>query len=318
MISTIILTLVVAFVLYISYKFAVLPWFRLRYYKKQGLKTDFFPLIGSFFLRMHQCLQKHNDTLYDLKMLPREEPNLKAMARNFGSGAIVLITDPALKKEVAFNHNLYELPDLFDELGRLMMRGLIGVNADEWKKQRKIISQSFHFEFLKENIPGVVSATREHMKEMAKKENLKGVEVLKDVEHIAGENIGKVFFSDNLKEYTIKGKLLSAYLMDFAVRMGKSMISVGYILFGPKYIQKGIFKIHREVIEDLELIHGTCQKILNDRRKNNLSRKDLAWYLMESQKNALEEDRLSDESIIANFAAFIAVTINSSFICTNF
>ena len=127
------------------------------------------------------------------------------------------------------------------------------------------------------------------------------------MERITSEIVGKIFFSENLSSYQINGKPVGTYLADTLENIGKSFISVGYLLFGPKYIEKGLWASHRKVLAEVKLLEDTCKKILDDRKKANVQSKDLAWYLLETQKNANEEDRISDEIIISNYVTFIMV-----------
>jgi len=264
-------------------------------------------------MKMQSSFKKNDDALYDLKGFAKENPEMRALVRNFGATPVLILFDPALKKQFAFQHDLYEVGDFFGEFFNIFTTGLVAVNGDEWKKQRKIISQSFHFEFIKDNLPVILNSTREHLKELSQKE-LNDINVLSEMEMITGDVVGRIFFSESFKEYQIKGKPVGTYLIDNLENVGKSFMSVGYLLFGPKYIEKGLWKSHRDVMEDVQLLKDTCRKILDDRKKAQLQNKDLAWYLLESQKNPKEEDRLSDQAIISNYVTFIMVNFSDDFL----
>jgi len=285
--------------------------YRIRFYKQQGIQAEFSPLVGSYFMKTQSSFSKHNDALYDLKAMAEKTPDMKALVRNFGATPVLILFDPTLKKHFAFQHDLYEVGDFFGEFFNIFTTGLVGVNGDEWKKQRKIISQSFHFEFIKDNLPVILKTTREHLKELSQK-NLEGINILSEMEKVTGDVVGRIFFSENFKDYKIKGKPVGTYLIDTLENVGKSFMSVGYLLFGPKYIQKGFWKSHRNVMADVQLLKDTCSKILNDRKEAKLQNKDLAWYLLESQKNIKEEDRLSDQAIISNYVTFIMAGTNTT------
>jgi len=290
---------------YLVYKFVFLTLFRFRQYTKQGVKAEYFPLIGSFMVKQQTNFKKHNDALYDLKQLAVNEPNLKALVRNFGATPVVILLDPALKKDFAHQHHLYEVADYFGDFAKIFVSGLVGAKGDDWKKQRKIISQSFHFEFLKENVPVILNTTRQKLKELSQKSSLDNVLILDEMEKITSETVGKIFFSENLSNYNVNGKPVGAYLADTLENVAKSFISVGYLLLGPKYIEKGLWASHRKVIAEIKQLEDTCRKILTDRKNAKVQSKDLAWYLLETQKNPNEEDRISDDVIIANYVTFI-------------
>lgn len=311
MIFAIIKALIALGIGYLICKFVFLALHRMNFYKKQGLKTQFSPLVGSYFMEMKKSFDKRQDALADLKTFAEQNPDMKALVRNFGATPVVILLDPALKKQYAAQHTLYEVTDMFGEFFKIFTSGLVGANGDNWKKQRKIISGSFHFEFIKQNFPVIVNTAREHIEELKKKSH-DGINVLAEMENITGDTVGRVFFSENLKQYTIKGKSIGKYLIDNIENVGKTFISVGYLLFGPKYIEKGFWKSHRDVLDEVRTLQDTCRKILNDRKKANIENRDLAWHLIESQKNEKEEDRLSDEIIISNYVTFILAGTNTT------
>lgn len=288
------------------YKFIIAALLKLNFYRKQGLQIEFFPVLGSFLMNFIKSDKKHKDSFYELKLLATNKPQLKVLVQNFGATPVVLLLDPALKKELAFNHDNYDISDLVGNFAKIISRGLSGTKGDEWKKQRRIIAQAFHFELLKENVPLTVNTTTSLLDEITKKD-LSKILVRKEMETIAGEIIGRVFFSESLKNYSINGKSVSNHMMSTIEDMGKALLSPGYMMFGSKYIEKGLFKSHRDLMNNFKLIETTCNQILEDRRKSDIEKKDLAWHLLETQKNPREEDRISNEVIVANYATFIMV-----------
>lgn len=293
-------------VAYIVFKFVLLTKIRLQFYKKQGLLTEYSPIIGSFLIKLRLTEGKNNDALSDLKELTKLNPKPRAIVRNFGATPVIILLDNALKKEFAFNHSAYIVEDVFGKIGRLTSSGLTGVSGDDWKKQRKIISQSFHFDFIKENVPTIVATARELLDELGQR-NLNKILLIPEVGKISGEIIGRVFFSDNLTNYKIQGNSVTDHALCLISKLGQCIMSVGYLFFGPKYIDSGLFKYQRDTIHAVNQLEDTCKKILDERRKSNKNNKDLAWYLLESQKNPDKTDQLTDEEIVANYVTFIMV-----------
>lgn len=181
------------------YKYVIRGMLKMYFYKKQGLKTEYVPMIGSFIVKMLLSQKKHKDGLYELKKYAQvANPQDRALVRNFGSTPIVQLFDPVLKKEFAFMNHLYALPNFSKDFAATFMKSLNSVSGEEWKKQRKIISQSFHFEFIKDGVPVMVDTTQELLNDLAKKD-LSKVEMLSELEALAGENIARVFFSSTLR-----------------------------------------------------------------------------------------------------------------------
>ena len=300
-------------VIYTLYKFVFVALLKLRFYKKQGLITQYSPILGSFIVKQRMSLSRNNDALFDLKELTKATPKPKAIVRNFGATPVVIFLDNALKKNFAFHHQSYIVDNMFGKVGRLFMSGLVGVSGDDWKKQRKVISQSFHFEFIKDNIPNLVTTTRELFDELGQG-NLDKVLMIQEIGKISGEGIGRVFFSENLTNYKIRGNSVTNHVLESITQLGSSLMSLGYLFFGPKYVETGLFSYQRDLLLHVDQLEDTCKQILNDRRKSNKNNKDLAWYLLESQKNPNKADQLSDDEIIANYITFIMVILTYNFL----
>ena len=300
--------LITTLVLIGIYRYIIKGLLKMLLYRKQGLKIEFFPLLGSLLVKMIQSQKQHNDAIYDLKVYAQRNTQERALVRNIGSTHFVMLLDPTLKKEFAFHHNSYAIKEFPGTFGKLFTAGLTGASGDEWKKQRKIISQSFHFEFIKESIPLMIDTTRELLNDLEKKD-LNKIEMLAELETIAGENIGRSFFSQRLKNYSVKGETITACVMSLIVKLKNSFLSPGAFIFGPKFVEKGFFKADRDLIECWKDLENVCKQILEELKSSKAEKKDLAWYLLESQKNPAEEDRLSDEVIIINYVTFIMVNI---------
>lgn len=116
----------------------------------------FQPIVGSFTQDFKNAEEK-GDFYYDWNMMVRKEPRPLAMGKNIGSEAQLLLVSPEAIQKFFMNHDQYiKHPELFALSKELGENGLVLAEGEIWKKHRKLISMSFHYEFLKEITPDVV------------------------------------------------------------------------------------------------------------------------------------------------------------------
>lgn len=59
------------------------------------------------------------------------------------------ITEPELIREILINYNQFQKPKGGNPLTKLLAKGIVDADADQWVKHRKIINPAFHVEKLK-------------------------------------------------------------------------------------------------------------------------------------------------------------------------
>jgi len=99
--------------------------------------------------------------MYEPKNFSKEKKKVRGVAANLGKATMISFNDPALIKDFAFKDDNYEkyFPKIFQNL--MGSGGLFLSKGESWKKQRKLISQSFHFELLKSNISNISAICKE-------------------------------------------------------------------------------------------------------------------------------------------------------------
>mmetsp|Transcript_18029 Transcript_18029/g.15748 ORF Transcript_18029/g.15748 Transcript_18029/m.15748 type:complete len:134 (+) Transcript_18029:187-588(+) len=121
---------------------------------------------------------KHKDAMWLHKYPPKKNYESRGFAFNFGKTPFISIKDPALIKDFAHKDKYYEkyLPKAMLHL--MGTGGIFMASGEEWKQQRKTISQKFHFELLKANVPRVRAITKELFAKIIEKKTNK-IDVLK-------------------------------------------------------------------------------------------------------------------------------------------
>ncbi len=148
-------SLLIALIVYcffLLYKYVVKPYLALLWYKKQGIPIFyFFPFIG-FFKIFDDDLAKYNDSIHRFKLLKNQNVQIsKIYSLNFSSSAVLFILDPQLIKECLLNQTLilYKEPLFIKNLSRFFGNNNIIFNDGmQWKKSRKLVTNSFTFNFL--------------------------------------------------------------------------------------------------------------------------------------------------------------------------
>jgi len=300
---------IIILVLYAVLKWIILPNLGLRFYAKQGIKVTYFGIFFGIKVLL-DGLNKHKDILYFSKMLSKQRPDTKMTVVCLGTRTLISIVDPGLIKELAFKDQYYvkDMPTFVRHL--LSGGGLPFLEGDTWKKNRKIISQSFHFEFLKQRIPIIVKTARGFINEL-KQKDLNGVDILREMQYITGDVVGKLFFGENLHSYTFEGKPLSVALTEINENNVKLMLSPAALLFGDSFIELGLFPSHREALRKMRVFRAFCMKILQEKKARGESN-DLIGSLFKSQNSKDPEDTLTDDRILDEFLAFFSAGMDST------
>ena len=134
--------------------------------------------------------------------------------------ASVNIHDPALIKEFYSNADNYVKDTLFFQIFvKLWGKNLITSEGKEWKTQRKVLSSAFHFEFFKSILPMIQKTTQETFQNL-QKTSMKDVNIMDVYQEITGEVVGKIFFGEQLNQYSLEGKLLTLALGEILTELG--------------------------------------------------------------------------------------------------
>lgn len=147
-------------------------WYQLQYYKKQGLKIYFSPLLGplSLFLRKETPgMRMKDEFLIDFL---KDKRARGAFAHNrFGASVPqVSLTDPEYVKEYVLNEDKFHRVPMIKELKS--NSGFIFQDGPSALHKRTIFSEIFRYEELKKLTPLIVELTAKAYREFAKTHSL--------------------------------------------------------------------------------------------------------------------------------------------------
>ncbi|KAJ0678182.1 putative secologanin synthase [Helianthus annuus] len=80
-----------------------------------------------------------------------------------GTRPLVHISEPAMIREVLANYNTYQKPRGGNPLIKLLVRGLVDLEGEQWVKHRKIINPAFHMEKLKVTFLQFIFLLQDHL-----------------------------------------------------------------------------------------------------------------------------------------------------------
>lgn len=155
---------------YFLNKNIIKPFMLMKFYKSQGIPSEFIPIHGTF-KKDYENVEKHGEFYYNWIQLARERPRPKAFAHNVGSKMRLVILEPEILKEFFTNHENYiKDPELISLFKTVMGNGLVFAEGSKWKKHRKILSSAFHYDFLKDIIPSLVKICEEFLDKLQGKD----------------------------------------------------------------------------------------------------------------------------------------------------
>jgi cytochrome P450 family 4 subfamily V len=294
---------------YIVVKLIIIPYQKSLYYTKQGGLQQFFPLLGTFAIKARD-LKKHGDFFYGEKKSLRDHPNMQFSVTNFGPYIFLTLADLDLIKELYMKDlECYEKSKLI--LGQrkdLLGDGMATAEGAVWKKHRRTLSMIFHYEFMKSKIPLIITTTREFLDKLAKGD-LKKVNIMDHYHTITGEVVGRIFFGDNLNQYTFDGELLTLSLATLMKDIAVASTTLLKLIIGDKLYRKT--PAMRRMADKIYRFRSVCQGIVQHRKearangKRNPDTKDLLDLLLDNAE-------MSDTEIIDEFVSFFMAGMDTT------
>ena len=236
-----------------------------------------------------------------------------------GSTTCVILYDVALIREFFLHiENYTRAQDVLDIISVLEGKGVFIVEGSQWKTQRKILSSSFNFDFLKSILGDIQDISKRTFADLDKK-FLDEVDVIKVFQQMAAEVMGATFFGEKVNDYKIcEGETLTQALADIMVQMGHVLRSPARFMFGTWIVKRGVLPSYARYVKKSKTFRNACIAIIEQRRKlheasNHQTQsnkpKDMIELLLDYKG---EEGKLSNERIIDEFITFYAAGTDST------
>ena len=255
-----------------------------------------------------------NNELYKYVL---EHPTLRFTANNFAHRVMVTLQDKALITEFYKNGKCYrKLPRKSFLRTEYTQYGLSNVEGDEWKFQRKVISEIFHFENLIKTLPIMEETVKEFLEAIKFEGNSVKINVIDEFHKITGEIIGRTFFGESLNSYKLFGKPLTLALAEYLAGANSKLRSnIGYQIFGSLALlwSSKVREYRREALEigeiSRKIVRESIEKLEKNPPKTDSGRKGLLQILWEKSKT---EASLNERELVANFIVFFIAGMDTT------
>jgi len=292
--------------------FIVNPAMRIKAYQKPGVSTYFYPILG-FFQYLTRDLEKYKDIMGVIKSEALKSPDEKYMVTNLQADVLISLRDTQYLKDFLQKQNIYTKTKFLDILRLVAGTGLVTAEGDVWKRHRRIISNSFHYEFLKTNVHMIQETAREFLGSLGPEE-MKSYNVIPKIQEITGEIVGRIFFGKHLNSYTFEGKPLTLALADIMSEIaiiGKTMPAL--ILRAKVMKIPFFFPKYKELMKRIIGFRQLCHDIIEARKSQKGDKPhDLLTLLLDSQNSDDIEHRYSDEDIVNEFITFFVAGMDTT------
>ena len=253
-----------------------------------------------------------DDSLKWDKQSLQENPKWRLYASHIGTRKIVSLIDPDLIKDFLSDQTRYCKTRFMEIFVEFVGKGLIFSNGKMWKKHRKLISETFRFEFITSQIPTVSRVAKDLFEKELTDAKGKQINVLDLYERITGELVFQIFFGSDLIGTEIEGVAPTTYLARLANLTFENILSPENVLLGSSGIKLRLFKRNRELFRVTNVFYKFIIRIIEQRKKKmsnapseSSDNKDFLGILLEAQKQSQgTEDEFTDEEIIHEFITF--------------
>jgi len=239
-------------------------------------------------------------------------PNQRVLITNFNTKILFVLRDTQYAKEFLANPHLYVKCGATDFIKPVTgYGGLAMLEGDQWKRHRKVIANSFHYESLRTNISDVQKTVKECFDKLTPQE-LKNYSSIDKLQEITGEIVGRVFFGEKLSDYTLGGKPLTMAMADLVANVMEASFTPVAMLFGKYAIEYPVFPRFRKLKKQIKSIRSVCFQIIKDRKESKQSGNDLLASLLETQNLKDAEMRLTDKEIVDEFITFFIAGMDTT------
>jgi len=302
-------TLAILIGLHILIRFIIKPLSSVYYYSKQGLRPTYIPILGEWG-QADKIAKQYGDAQNLLVKTINADPNFVGTTSPLGDRCTVFLTNikhiKALLQNQADNvikHQKFIWP--WKEY--VTKTSITFREGDDHKRLRRILAKSFHFDYLKRNIPVISKIAKEAFDDL-EISGLNDIHPLIEMGAITGEVIGRTFFGFDHKKAFYRGKKITDAV--FFVETEAPMLSktLLYQIFGPKLVKLQLTPYHKHIVSYFKGFREYCSTFVAKRKeelradpsKANLDNliDGLLLQQFEDEKNAMSDPEILDQYIV--------------------
>ena len=323
---TIIVTIIVLLSIRILVKYIIRPVFMVFNFKKvKGAFCNYTPILG-FINEMETALQTHNDQHYFNLQRIATDPNLRLGVSCFLDKVFIELYDPELIQEFYNKQTKFMIKDprIFGALHQMAKEGLVFIEGEKWKSQRKLVSSVFHFDYMNRFIPTISQIAQEWIQENCNNNQTSAVDLHQNMKKYTSRIVWRMFFG----EEGFSNKEEADQILQVAIKNTSDSMEVCFspfnLFIGPIFFKLGLRSCDRQFQRETRVIENFFRKKLEfykarleQERASNIRSdrpKNLIELLLQDSHKATETgERLSDDEIMAQiFTFFVAGTDTTS------
>ncbi|KAK9059918.1 hypothetical protein SSX86_020622 [Deinandra increscens subsp. villosa] len=292
---------VVAIFLFYTWRISNWLWLKPKKMEKflrdQGLKgTPYRFMYGDLKEMMQMMIEARSKPMnlnHDIahRVSPFFHKSLNTLGKScftwMGTRPVVHVSEPAMIREVLTNYNKYQKPRGGNPLTKLLARGLIDVEGDQWVKHRKIINPAFHMEKLKHMVQAFYVSCSEMInkwEEILAQESSCEVDVWPYLQTFSSDVISRTAFGSSFEE----GRKIFELQREQAQLVIKAANSV-YIP-GSRFLPTKNNKRMKEIDQEVK---GSIKSIIDKRvvamKAGEASSDDLLGILLDSNYKEIKQ-----------------------------
>ena len=315
--TTVILSIVVLAIVRLLVKFLIRPALLVRSFRNyKNVLLRYTPILA-FLPEMEKNLNDHNDIHHSSIQRLRENPDLRFSVWMYFDKAYVFFYDPELIKEVLSKQTKMAAKDprIFGALNSMMRNGLVYIEGEKWKTQRKLVSQVFHFDYMNLFIPTINQICEEWIKENLDKP-VSNVHLHHQFKKYTSGIVWRMFFGDEGFSNKEDGDKMLHLVMKNSTEVMEACFSPYNLFIGPKFLNLGLRAADRQRLRETEFLQDFVKTKLNfykerleKEKASGISSgrpKNLIELLLEdSSKKQDNDEKLSDFDIMAQIFTFV-------------
>ncbi|KAI3728624.1 hypothetical protein L6452_17263 [Arctium lappa] len=200
---------------------------------------------------------------------------------------ILHVTDPTMIREMLGNYEDFQKPRGGNPLTRLLARGLVDVEGDQWVKHRKIINPAFHVEKLKHMVPAFYVSCDEMIKKWEgslMNESSYEVDVWPHLQTLASDVISRTAFSSSFVE--------GRKIFELQREQAELIITASRSIYipGSRFLPTKSNKRMKAIAKEVKgLIRGIIDKRATEMKAGKSSKDDLLGILLDSNYKEIEQ-----------------------------
>ncbi|XP_071734150.1 cytochrome P450 CYP72A219-like [Rutidosis leptorrhynchoides] len=268
-----------------------------KFLQEQGLKGTSYKFLFGDFKELSEMMKEAKSKPMSLchDIAPRVSPFYHKIFSLYGKNCftwmgarpVVHVSEPNIIREVLNNYQQFQKPRGGNPLVKLLAKGVIDEEGDQWVKHRKIINPAFHVEKLKHMVPAFYVSCSEMIENWEKSvatERSCEVDVWPHLQKFSADVISRTAFGSSFEE--------GRNIFELQREQGELVMKVANSVYipGSRFLPTKDNKRMKEIeLEVKKLITNIINKRFAEMKAGESSKDDLLGILLDSNYKEIKE-----------------------------